>query len=207
LIDALEWSAPGRASLIPLFHAWNNDFHVTPVGGEDSLANMQDNRPVGIIRTYARLGADFTVQAWVDAIKQGRAFMSCGPVVDFKVNGKAPGESVSLPEQGKHNVRLEGSAWSVTPLRKALLYHNGALWKEIRPGADRFAIRFSETAEIAASGWFSLVVEADALPPTAPEVYVQAVTNCVRAYVGGGKIRNAQSAAYFLRWCHAALKT
>jgi hypothetical protein len=30
--------------------------------------------------------------------------------------------------------------------------------------------------------------------------YVQAVTNCVRIYTGGGKIRNAQSAAYFLQW-------
>ena len=36
--------------------------------------------------------------------------------------------------------------------------------------------------------------------PAAPETYVQAVTNCVRIYTGGGKIRNAQSAAYFLQW-------
>jgi hypothetical protein len=30
-------------------------------------------------------------------------------------------------------------------------------------------------------------------------ILTKRVTNCVRAYVGGGKIRNAQSAAYFLR--------
>src|SRR5262249_6163194 len=35
-VDALEWSAASRGTLIPLFHAWNNDFHVAPVGGEDA---------------------------------------------------------------------------------------------------------------------------------------------------------------------------
>jgi hypothetical protein len=200
LIDALEWSAAGRGTLVPLFHAWNNDFHVTPVGGEDSLANMQDNRPVGIIRTYVRLGSDFTPGAWVDALKQGHTFMSSGPVVEFQVSGKHPGESLSVPDDGQHEVRLEGSAWSVTPLRKVLIYHNGSVWKEIHTAGDRFTVHFSERANIAASGWFSLVAEADDLPPAAPNVFSQAVTNCIRVYVGGGKIRNALSAAYFLKW-------
>jgi len=71
MIDALEWSASSRGSLIPLFHAWNNDFPIAPVGGEDALANMQDHRPVGIIRTYAWLGEQFSVDAWVDALKKG----------------------------------------------------------------------------------------------------------------------------------------
>ncbi len=198
LIDALEWTAAGRGSLIPLFHAWNNDFHITPVGGEDALANMQDYRPVGIIRTYAQLGPDLTAQAWVNAIKQGHTSMTSGPVVTFTVNGKPPGESVSLPVAGKHEVLLEGAVWSVTPVRKALIYRNGTLWKEIHPGADRFAVQFSEHAEVDGSGWFALVAEAD--DPDTAKMFAQAVTNCVRVYVGQQKIRNADSAAYFLKW-------
>jgi hypothetical protein len=200
LIDALEWSAAGRGSLIPLFHAWNNDFHITPVGGEDSLANMQDNRPVGIIRTYARLGSEFTPQAWVDALKQGHTFMSSGPVVEFQVNGKQPGESLSFPDDREHEVRLEGAVWSVTPLRKALIYRNGSVWKEIHPGGDRFSLHFSEHATVTVSGWFSLVAEADDASPAAANVFSQAVTNCIRVYAGQVKIRNAASAAYFVKW-------
>jgi hypothetical protein len=184
--------------LIPLFHAWNNDFHITPVGGEDALANLQDYRPVGIIRTYAQLGANLTARAWVDAIKQGHTFMSSGPLVTFTVNGKAPGDSVSLTSKGNANVQLDGAVWSNTPLRKALIYHDGTLWKEIRPSGDRFAIQFSERADIAASGWFALVAEAD--DPDAPTMFSQAATNCVRVYLGEQKIRNAASAAYFLKW-------
>ena len=199
LIDALEWSATSRGSLIPLFHAWNNDFHIAPVGGEDSLANMQDNRPVGIIRTYVQLGSEFGVRAWVDAIKQGHTFMSSGPLLEFKVNGKQAGEVVSLPA-GRHEVTLEGAAWSVSPLRTARIYRNGVVWKELRPSQDRYAIQFSERVPVDASTWFALTAEADELPPADAKVYSQAVTNCVRVYVGDGKIRSAASADYFLQW-------
>jgi hypothetical protein len=198
LIDALEWTAAGRGSLIPLFHAWNNDFRITPVGGEDALANMQDYRPVGIIRTYAQFAGDLTPRAWVDAIKKGHTFVSSGPVVTFTVNGKPPGESVYLPGNGKHEILLEGAVWSNTPVRKALLYHNGTLWKEIQPSGDRFAIQFSERADVAGSGWFALVAEAD--DPDAREMFAQAVTDCVRVYLGQQKIRDAASAEYFLAW-------
>ena len=102
-VDALEWSAASRGSLIPLFHAWNNDFRITPVGGEDSLANMQDNRPVGIIRTYACLGDEFTAAGWVNALKKGHTYLSSGPVVEFRVNGQMPGDKVRLAGGGRRS--------------------------------------------------------------------------------------------------------
>lgn len=197
-IDALEWSAASRGSLYPLHHAWNNDFPIAPVGGEDSLANMQDNRPVGIIRTFAYLGSNFTAQGWVDAIKKGHTVLSSGPVVEFLVNKKMPGERIQLAQAGE--VTLEGQVWSSTPITLVRVYHNGKVWKDVAvpPGSTDF--RFSEKAPVAVSGWFSLVVEAEELPPAPPAAFAQAVTNAVRVYVGNGKIRSRESAEYFLRW-------
>lgn len=191
-VDALEWSAASRGSLVPLFHAWNNDFPVAPVGGEDALANMQDHRPVGIIRTFAHLGGDFSAEAWVRAIRQGHTYLSSGPVVEFRVNGQIPGGSVNLPAAGGE-VTIEGEISTLTPLRKALLYRDGKIWKQV--GA-----KFSEKTEVKASAWFSLVAEADELPPATSAMYAQAATNRVRVIVGEGKIRSAESARYFLTW-------
>ncbi len=191
-VDALEWSAASRGSLKPLFHAWNNDFHVTPVGGEDALANMQDHRPVGIIRTFAHLSGEFSADGWVRAIKEGHTYLSSGPVVEFRVNGQIPGDAVRLPAAGG-SVTIEGEVSTLTPLRKALIYRDGKIWKQV--GA-----KFSEKVMVDASTWFSLVVEADELPPATPTMYAQAATNCVRVYVGDGKIRSAESARYFLVW-------
>lgn len=204
-VDALEWSAASRGSLIPLFHAWNNDFPVTPVGGEDSLANMQDNRPVGIISTYAYLGSNFTSDGWVDALKKGHTFLSSGPVVEFTVNGQMPGESVRLSAPG--SITIEGKVWSSTPIRLVRVYHNGKVWKDLPAPANSTELTFSERVRASASGWFSLVVEAGELPPATASVYAQAVTNAVRVYVGDGKIRSRESAEYFLQWLEEAARS
>lgn len=200
LIDTLEWSAVSRGSLIPLFHAWNNDFRVAPTGGEDSISNMQGNRPIGTLRTYAYLGSNFTAQAWVDALKQGHVFMTSGPLLDFKANGKMPGEAVTLSRGGSHEVQLDGKVRSVTRLRKVLIYHNGTVWKELHPSGDGFSVSFSEKVEVPSSGWFALGAESEVQAFPAPQVYSQAVTNCIRVYVGQEKIRSAESAEYFVRW-------
>jgi hypothetical protein len=197
-IDALEWSAASRGSLFPLHHAWNNDFPITPIGGEDSLANMQDNRPVGIIRTYAFLGSNFTAAGWVNAIKKGNTFLTSGPVVEFQVNGKIPGDKVNLAAAGP--VKLQGQVWSSTPITLVRVYHNGKIWKDLPVPPRSTDFQFSEIATVQASGWFSLVVEAEELQPATSAAYAQAVTNPVRVYVGGGKIRSRESAEYFLRW-------
>ncbi|MCC6588567.1 MAG: CehA/McbA family metallohydrolase [Bryobacterales bacterium] len=197
-IDALEWSAASRGSLIPVMHAWNNDFPIAPVGGEDSLANMQDNRPIGIIRTYAYLGNSLTHDGWVNAIKKGHTIVSSGPVVEFTVNGQKPGDSVRLASAGA--VSLQGQVWSSTPIRFVRVYQNGKPWKDMPVPAKATDFKFSERTTVSSSGWFSLVVEADEQPPAGEKYYAQALTNRVAVYVGDQKIRNRASAEYFIEW-------
>jgi Tol biopolymer transport system component len=200
LIDFLEWEAVTHGSLIPALHAWNNDFHVAPVGGEDTVGNSQDRRLLGITRTYAYLGSDFTVHGWLNAIRQGHTYMTSGPLLEFHVNGKMPGDVMTFPGNSPHQVHLNGRVQSIGPLRKVLIYHNGAIWKEFHPQGDGRTVSFTESATVDASGWFALVAEGDDVFVPAPEIFSQAVTNCIRIYVGDGKIRSAESAEYFLKW-------
>ncbi|MBK9167531.1 MAG: CehA/McbA family metallohydrolase [Bryobacterales bacterium] len=195
LIDGLEWSSASRGALFPLFHAWNNDFRVTPVGGEDTLANMLNHRPLGIIRTYAWMDGPPTHDGWVEALKNGRTFMTSGPLVEFSVNGKGIGESVSLRQSGQ--VEISGRVWSRTPLRQVRIYRNGSVWKEIPVSGKE--VRIQETAQVNESSWFALVVEADEFRPV-PQAFAQAVTNAIRVYIGEKPIRSRASAEYFLRW-------
>jgi hypothetical protein len=194
-VDAVEWSSASRGSLIPLFHAWNNDFPVAPVGGEDTLANMLNNRPLGIIRTYAWMSGPPSHDGWVSALKSGRVFMTSGPLVEFSVGGKRPGESVSLAAAGP--VAITGRVWSRTRLRLVRIYRNGEVWKEI-PVSGK-SVQIKESANLDASAWFAVVAEADEFRPV-PQAYAQAVTNAVRVYIGGKPIRSRASAEYYLRW-------
>jgi hypothetical protein len=123
---------------------------------------------------------------------------SSGPLLDFRINGRLPGDAIQLPENGGE-VTLEGEIRSTTPLTKAVIWHNGKAWKEIALTGERLAAKFREQTTLTASGWFSLEVEG-AAPEGADGAFPQAATNAIRVYVGGQKIRNRESAEYFARW-------
>jgi TolB protein len=198
-IHTLEWSEANRAGLKVWHHALNNDLRVAPVGGEDSITSLHRTKLVGTVRTYAYLGKDFTASAWIEALKAGRTFFSSGPLLDFKINGHIPGESLNLPEGGGV-LALEGKVWSIVPLSKVMIYHNGQVIKEVPLGDDRMSAAFQEQLKITRSGWFSLTAEGPAASHPIDANYPQATTNAIRVYVGSGKIRNRESADYFTRW-------
>ena len=147
---------------------------------------------MGIIRTFAWLGGEFSAAAWVRALKQGHTYLSSGPVVEFRVNGQIPGDEVRLPAAGGE-VTIEGNVSALTPVRKVLIYRDGKIWKEV-------AAMFSEKVPVQSSTWFSLVAEADELPPATQSMFAQAATNCVRVYTGQGKSAARSPREYFLTW-------
>ena len=166
-----------------------NDLRITPVGGDD----FHHTKMMGGVRTYAYMGDDFTVESWLDALRKGRAFFSTGPLLEFKVDGRMPGEDLRLPPEGG-SVTLEARVESIAPVSKVIIYRNGRIFKELPPG-----VPFREKTEVTESSCFSLYVED---PPCRllDAAYPQAATNAVRVYVGSRKIRNRASAEYSIRW-------
>lgn len=190
-VDCLEWSGASRGSLQVWHHALNNDFAVTPTGGEDSITNLHRTKLIGGVRTYAYTGPRFSLAAWLDALRAGRTFFSTGPLLELKIDGKLPGETIQLPQAGE--VVIEGSVQSIAPLSKVVLHRNGAVFKTLATGTFRERVKVDE------SSWFSLYAEGPNYRLLDGE-YPQAATNAIRVYVAGKPIRNAQSAQYFVRW-------
>ena len=198
-VHALEWSTSSRAALKVWHHALNNDLQVTPVGGEDAITDLHRSRPPGAFRTYAYLGDQLTAEAWIEALKQGRTFFTSGPLLDFKIDGRIPGESFNLPAAGGM-VHLEGKVWSIVPLEKVMVYHNGSILRQIPLEKDQTSVSFQEQLQVKQSGWFSLTAEGPAASHPLEVNYPSASTNAIRVYVGIQKIRNRHSAEYFVRW-------
>jgi hypothetical protein len=195
-IDGLEWTWSSQAALRVLHHAWNNDFRIAPICGEDANTSLHRHTLLGAVRTYAHLGREFSAAAWIDALRQGRTYMSNGPLLEFRLNGRIPGESITVAESS--TITLEGDVWSLTPLAKVAIYRNGEIWKQFTPGDTRTSFR--ETVRIDRSGWFSLVAEGAPEKSAVEPSYAQAVSNAIRVYIGDGKIRNRASAEYFIAW-------
>ncbi len=197
-IHGLEWAGSSRATFTVLHHALNNDLKVAAVGGEDANTSLHRHTMMGSVRTYAYTGGTFTAERWRDAIKEGRTFFSNGPLLQFSIDGRLPGESVTLRAPG--TVTLRAEARSVIPLTRVVIHRNGQAWKELPLNGDRTAAQLEERVEVSDSAWFSLAAEgAPAHAPVDPS-FPQAGTSAVRVYVGDRKIRNRESAEYFIRW-------
>jgi hypothetical protein len=206
VVDAYEWSNSSRGQIKVWHHALNNDLRAAPTGGEDSISNLHISKPVGSLRTYAHFGgAPFTVASWLDTIRKGSTFFTGGPLLEFDVEGRRPGDAVTLKSPGK--LRVKARVWSIVPLTRAVIYRNGEVWKELPIDRSLWSTRLAgkpcaeldETVDVDGSGWFSLYAEgpfSDYLDVRFP----QAATNAVRVYVGGEKIRSRASAEYFIRW-------
>jgi hypothetical protein len=51
---------------------------------------------IGNARFYTYVPGEFTFDKWKENFKAGRTFVSSGPVIDFKVNGKLPGDQLQV---------------------------------------------------------------------------------------------------------------
>jgi hypothetical protein len=197
-VDAVEWSAAGRAVLHVWHHLRNLDLPIAPVGGEDSITDLHIGKLIGSVRTYAFLGRERTAEAWLEAIRQGRTFMSTGPLLRLRVGGRLPGDTVRLPAEGGA-VQIEAEVHSPAPLRKAVVHRNGREFLEVPLAAGARSGTLRRTVPVSESCWFSLYAEGGSHPAFDAR-FLQAVTNAVRVLTGDRRIRDRTSAEYFLKW-------
>ena len=92
---------PRGAGFFPVYAAWNNGLRVTATGGEDSISNLHRSKIVGSVRTYVHTGnRGLDMDAWFEGLREGRAFVSSGPLVELTADGRMAGETVALPAGG-----------------------------------------------------------------------------------------------------------
>ena len=199
--DAVEWSNSGRATFFPWYAVLNNGLRVTGVGGEDSISSMHQSKLVGSARTYVYTGdRGLDAEAWFEGLRQGRAFVSTGPLVELTVNGMIAGEDVKLGAGGG-DVQIAGRVRSITPLDSVTLVFNGEPLEKIALGADRKSADFTRTLKVSRSGWYHLRAEGKPEERYPLDTgFAQAFTNPVWVTVGDRPVRSRAAAEYCLKW-------
>ena len=93
---------------------------------------MHASKLVGSAWTYVHTGdRGLNADAWFEHLRKGHAFVSTGPIVELTVNGRMPGETVSLPPSGA-DVEIAARVRSITPLETVTLVFNGDVVEKIR---------------------------------------------------------------------------
>lgn len=132
-VDAFEMEY-FEDSPFDVLHDWydllNAGFQVTLAGSSGKESNAC---PLGGMRTYARLlpGEALSCKSWIEAVRDGRTFITNGPLLSLSVQGRGPGEAVELPVEQELVVTAE--ARSMTGFDHLELVQNGTVIAQAAP--------------------------------------------------------------------------
>ena len=180
--------------------ALNCGFKVTASGGEDSISNLHRTAALGAGRVYSYLGDKLEWGRWVDAIREGRTFITNGPLVDLKVNGEGPGAEIQLPAGGG-SVEIVASLQTAFPVDRFEIIFKGKPLAELTVEQDDLRKGFiKKRVEVTESGWFTARALSDGTVYPLDDENMHAETSAVYVLCGDRPIRSPEDAEYFIRW-------
>ncbi|MDG2304919.1 MAG: CehA/McbA family metallohydrolase [Candidatus Binatia bacterium] len=154
LVDFLEVLQFDTPNYEMLYRLWGLGLLVAPIAGTDfpCIGDLP-----GADRFYARVGRPFTWERWLDAVGEGRTFVTNGPLLEFEVNGAGIGDRIRIDVPGV--VRVEASV-RFDPTRddvEALeLVRDGKVVHRVTEVTELGRIAFSLRLPMEQSGWLAL---------------------------------------------------
>lgn len=105
-VDFFEILQFRRIGLEDFYDFLNLGYKLTASAGSD----LPWGNTVGESRVYAYTGPSFSVDSWFGAIKQGRTFVTNGPMLQLHADGAMPGDEVRVRRNA--GVRIRARAWA-----------------------------------------------------------------------------------------------
>ena len=120
----------------------NMGFRVTPTAGTDYPCAAPPRLP-GHERFYTKVEGELTYKNWLESVRDGKTFVTTGPLIEFSVDGQDIGSEVTLTNN--RDVLIEGSV-VFDPQKDRLfgleLVENGQVIKFFPPNKDSNKLRF-----------------------------------------------------------------
>jgi hypothetical protein len=130
----------------------NCGFRLTATAGTDKMTTFVT---VGANRVYARVDGEFTYQSWIDALKQGRTFITNSPLLTFTVNGREAGSTLAVSSARDKVVRIHAKAESQLPYDRLEIVSNGSVIAEASPSGARHKAEIHLEHPLGASCWIA----------------------------------------------------
>ncbi|MCC6390675.1 MAG: CehA/McbA family metallohydrolase [Bryobacterales bacterium] len=190
-VDFVEANA--LSGMEPLYKAWNCGYRVVASAGEDAFPNFYRSYILGSNRVYVHSGPTLNYDQWTKDFRAGKSFVTSGPLLLLKVNGKEPGEEIRLPE-GKHTLKIDVEVKSITPVESIEVMHDGKSLGNVK------------SVTVDHSGWISVQVKAKYTRDPIRRPFPFAATMPVWISVGGKPVRSKTDAQYFVDWIDRTLE-
>ncbi len=133
----------------------NTGVRLAGTAGSDNFADVWRDPPPGTTRTYAYVNGPVTVPLWLDAIKAGRTFGTSGPLVFMTVDGKFPGDEITLADDERTTFEVDIDVASITPLERVEIVVNGDVVETIDVVGRERSFHVSSSVTVERSGWIA----------------------------------------------------
>lgn len=142
-------------------------------------------------RVFVQIPGSFTYESWISGLRDGKTFVSNGPLIEFTVNGQAPGATVQAAEP----VKVRASALSRVPFERLEVVHDGEVIAQQTAMNSRQASIEHEVA-VERGGWIAARVSGDTRTYAGFRVYAHSSPVYLR--VAGTSFRRASAAGAFI---------
>ena len=145
LVDFIEILQQGRLPTDLWYGFLNLGYKLLPAAGSD-FPYM--DLP-GVVRSYVRLDGPFGVDAWFDAFRAGRLFVTNGPLLEVTANGAGLGDELQVEPGAAIEVVAEASLNPDLDRldRLELVVHGEVVAAAPAGGGDRVRLRATVTAD------------------------------------------------------------
>ena len=205
-IDLMSYNSDETLSTELWYRLLNCGIRLAASVGTDALLD-QDTNPLGGDRVYVKTNGDLSMENWLEGLRQGRSFVTNGPMLSLQVNGKGPGSTLDI--DANEELVIHGSVESRLPFTEVELIVDGTVtWTQTElPASEGIpqVYHFSTVQPVKASSWIALRVRG----PNHTSLFdgpLWAHTSPVFVHVGGRPIRNAEDASYFVGWIDQLLR-
>jgi len=145
IVDFVEILQRGRLPTDLWYGFLNLGYKLLPAAGSD-FPYM--DLP-GVVRSYAKIDGPFSVDAWFDAFRAGRLYVTNGPLLEVTVDGRMPGDELHVEPGATLEVVAEASLNPDLDRldRLELVVHGEVVATAPAGGRDRVRLRTAVTAD------------------------------------------------------------
>lgn len=187
------------------YRALNLGFRIPATAGTDSFPDVWRSPAMGMVRVYAQSGSPLTYDGWLRGVTAGRTFVTNGPLLFLKVEGKGPGDTLQFAPGQSSSVSVEADATSIVPMERLDILQNGKVVHTVK-SENPFQVKLVTTLTVERSGWLAARVTGPPGEHFLMDNPVFAHTSPVYLSVTGAPARSPEDARYFLGWIDEMLK-
>jgi Tol biopolymer transport system component len=180
-IDSLDinWSYEPTLSL--WYRFLNCGFRLPASAGTDCFINRIRSRLPGADRAYVKIDGDFSYDAWMKGLREGRSFVSNGPILDVDPGGTVQGPVLSIRAEAR----------SPLPIDRFEAVVNGLVVATGMVSPDKLSAVLDQKVTVSKSGWYGVRVFAGRLQAHSSPTYVE---------LPGKPAGSKADAEFFLTW-------